>query len=52
MTEQINGFDGRKTYIKHIFDSGNEVIAVEFKVEYIAMRAERRICSLFELIIC
>lgn len=41
-----NGYLGQGV-VKHILDSGNEVIAADFAVDHVDERAERRACNLF-----
>lgn len=43
-----NGYLGQGI-IKHILDSGNEVIAADFAIDHIDDRAEKRACNLFEI---
>ena len=43
-----NGYLGRGI-VKSILDCGNEVIATDFKTDYIDERADRRACDLFSL---
>ncbi len=43
-----NGYLGQGI-VKHILDTGNEVVAVDFSVEQIDERADRMACNLFEV---
>ena len=43
-----NGYLGQGI-VKHILDSGNDVIAADFAVDHIDERADRRICDLFSI---
>ena len=43
-----NGYLGQGV-VKHILDSGNQVIAVDFSVDHVDPRADRRACNLFEI---
>lgn len=44
-----NGYLGQGI-VKHILDCGNEVVAVDFKVDHVDNRADRRECNLFEIV--
>jgi len=43
-----NGYLGQGI-VKHILDCGNEVVAVDFAVDHVDERADRRACNLFEV---
>lgn len=43
-----NGYLGQGI-VKHILDTGNEVVAADFSVEHIDERADRRACDLFSI---
>lgn len=43
-----NGYLGQGI-VKHILDCDNEVVATDFKINYIDERADRRSCNLFEV---
>lgn len=43
-----NGYLGQGI-VKHILNCGNEVVATDFKVDYVDERAERRACDLFSI---
>ena len=43
-----NGYLGQGI-VKHILDSGNSVVAVDFKVDHVDGRAEKRECDLFSV---
>ena len=43
-----NGYLGQGI-VKHILDCGNEVVAADFKIDYVDERADRRACNLFEI---
>lgn len=43
-----NGYLGQGI-VKHILDTGNQVVAADFKVDHIDRRAGARICNLFEI---
>lgn len=43
-----NGYLGQGI-VKHILDSGNKVVAADFKVDYVDERADRRECDLFNI---
>lgn len=44
-----NGYLGQGI-VKHILESGNEVVAVDFEVDHIDKRADRQQCDLFSII--
>ena len=43
-----NGYLG-KGIVRHILDCGNEVVAADFRVDYVDERADRRACDLFSI---
>lgn len=43
-----NGYLGQGI-VKHILDSGNEVVAADFKTDHVDERADRKACNLFEV---
>ena len=43
-----NGYLGQGI-VRHILDCGNEVVAVDFKVDYVDERADKRSCDLFSI---
>lgn len=43
-----NGYLGRGI-VKHILDCGNEVVATDFKVDYVDERADKMTCDLFSV---
>lgn len=43
-----NGYLGQGI-VKHILDNGNEVVAVDFKIDNVDERADRKACNLFEI---
>ena len=44
-----NGYLGQGI-VKHILDCGNEVVAVDFKVDHVDKRADKRACDLFSIL--
>lgn len=43
-----NGYLGQGI-VKHILDTGNEVVAADFRIDHIDSRADARTCNLFEI---